>query len=205
MNSVNVREKLVEALRLDLVGPAEKLGDSAEVLPQAPSRWYLTGYLAPALEDAVAAIDPGAEHVSEAPCPACGASSSRTARPSRTNRKRRSASWRGRWGRRLRRAAKLDRRHGVRGRPTLLWESRPHEPEPTPEDTPMTPPIGRRASLAIFGGLALARHARSDAEAREPDLAARHVHENMGRLDVLVDKTPFVQPAERVRETDGEA
>ena len=47
MNSVAVREKLVEALRLDLVGPAENLGDPAEVLPQAPSRWYLTGFLAP--------------------------------------------------------------------------------------------------------------------------------------------------------------
>ena len=43
MNSVAVREKLVEALRLGLVGPAENLGDPAEVLPQAPSRWYLTG------------------------------------------------------------------------------------------------------------------------------------------------------------------
>src|SRR5689334_21132174 len=47
MNSVDVREKLVEALRLDLVGPAEGLGDPAEVLPQAPSRWYLTGFLVP--------------------------------------------------------------------------------------------------------------------------------------------------------------
>src|SRR5580658_3973765 len=47
MNSVEVREKLVDALRLDLVGPAESLGDPAEVLPQAPSRWYLTGLLVP--------------------------------------------------------------------------------------------------------------------------------------------------------------
>jgi hypothetical protein len=47
MNSVDVREKLVEALRLDLVGPSENLGDPAEVLPQAPSRWYLTGFLVP--------------------------------------------------------------------------------------------------------------------------------------------------------------
>jgi len=46
-SSVEVREKLVEALRLDLVGPAENLGDIAEVLPQSPSRWYLTGFLAP--------------------------------------------------------------------------------------------------------------------------------------------------------------
>ncbi len=47
MNSVDVREKLVDALRLDLVGPAENLGDPAEVLPQSPSRWYLTGFLVP--------------------------------------------------------------------------------------------------------------------------------------------------------------
>jgi hypothetical protein len=47
MNSVDVREKLVEALRLDLVGPSENLGDPSEVLPQAPSRWYLTGFLVP--------------------------------------------------------------------------------------------------------------------------------------------------------------
>jgi len=33
MNSVDVREKLVEALRLDLVGPSANLGDPAEVLP----------------------------------------------------------------------------------------------------------------------------------------------------------------------------
>ena len=47
INSVDVRGKLVEALRLDLVGPGENLGDPAEVLPQAPSRWYLTGFLVP--------------------------------------------------------------------------------------------------------------------------------------------------------------
>jgi hypothetical protein len=47
MNSVDVRKNLAEALRLDLVGPSENLGDPAEVLPQAPSRWYLTGFLVP--------------------------------------------------------------------------------------------------------------------------------------------------------------
>jgi hypothetical protein len=47
MSSVDVRGKLFEALRLDLVGPEENLGDPAEVLPQAPSRWYLTGFLVP--------------------------------------------------------------------------------------------------------------------------------------------------------------
>jgi hypothetical protein len=47
MNSVDVRRELVDALQLDLVGPSDTLGDPAEILPQAPSRWYLTGYLVP--------------------------------------------------------------------------------------------------------------------------------------------------------------
>ena len=45
--SVEVRSKLVDALRLDLVGPSDSLGDVKEVLPQSPSRWYLTGFLVP--------------------------------------------------------------------------------------------------------------------------------------------------------------
>ena len=47
-NSVSVRRYLCDALRIDLVGP--RPGDAAlqhERLPQAPSRWYLTGFLAP--------------------------------------------------------------------------------------------------------------------------------------------------------------
>jgi Helicase conserved C-terminal domain len=47
MTSAEVRSKLVESLRLDLVGPGVNLGDAQEVLPQAPSRWYLTGFLVP--------------------------------------------------------------------------------------------------------------------------------------------------------------
>src|SRR5262245_40269233 len=46
--SVAVRDELVDALVLDLVGPLtpdHHLRD--EVLPQAPSRWYLTGFLVP--------------------------------------------------------------------------------------------------------------------------------------------------------------
>jgi len=48
-DSAAVRRSLIEALRLDLIGP--RPGDAAlqrERLPQAPSRWYLTGFLAPA-------------------------------------------------------------------------------------------------------------------------------------------------------------
>ncbi len=37
----------MEALELDLVGPRGGLGDPNEVLPQSPSRWYLTGFLVP--------------------------------------------------------------------------------------------------------------------------------------------------------------
>ena len=47
-DSVSVRRYLCDALRLDLVGPRPE--DAAlrhERLPQAPSRWYLTGFLAP--------------------------------------------------------------------------------------------------------------------------------------------------------------
>ena len=45
----DVRKQLVEALRLDMVGPdpTRNLGRPDEVLPQAPSRWYLTGFLVP--------------------------------------------------------------------------------------------------------------------------------------------------------------
>jgi hypothetical protein len=47
MKSVEVRKQLIDALRLDLVGPDQGLGTPTEVLPQAPSRWYLTGFLVP--------------------------------------------------------------------------------------------------------------------------------------------------------------
>ena len=47
MTSAEVRSRLVDALRLDLVGPSDNLGDPSEALPQAPSRWYLTGFLVP--------------------------------------------------------------------------------------------------------------------------------------------------------------
>src|SRR2546428_3153777 len=47
MKSIDVRSRLVDALRLDLIGPSDTLGDAKEVLPQAPSRWYLSGFLVP--------------------------------------------------------------------------------------------------------------------------------------------------------------
>jgi hypothetical protein len=47
MTSVDVRQSLVEALKLDLVGPENGSDLEEEVLNQAPSRWYLTGFLVP--------------------------------------------------------------------------------------------------------------------------------------------------------------
>src|SRR5271157_2416443 len=37
----------MQALRLDLIGPENGTELGSEVLPQAPSRWYLTGFLVP--------------------------------------------------------------------------------------------------------------------------------------------------------------
>ncbi len=47
MNSIEVREQLIKTLRLDLVGPHQGLGNVGEILPEAPSRFYLTGFLVP--------------------------------------------------------------------------------------------------------------------------------------------------------------
>jgi hypothetical protein len=47
MRSVGVRSQLVDALRLDLIGPSDTLCESKELLPQSPSRWYLSGFLVP--------------------------------------------------------------------------------------------------------------------------------------------------------------
>ena len=46
-NSAEIRSRLVESLRLDLVGPAPEHGNADEILDQAPSRWYLSGFLVP--------------------------------------------------------------------------------------------------------------------------------------------------------------
>jgi hypothetical protein len=52
--SVDVRAGLIDAFRRDLVGPGLQDGDIAkERLKENPSRWYLTGFLAPA-EDPLA-------------------------------------------------------------------------------------------------------------------------------------------------------
>ena len=47
MTSPEARAKLVETLRLDLVGPWPGHAFEHELLPENPTRWYLTGYLVP--------------------------------------------------------------------------------------------------------------------------------------------------------------
>ena len=47
MTSPEIRTKLVEALKLDLVGPWPGHPFANELLPENPTRWYLTGYLVP--------------------------------------------------------------------------------------------------------------------------------------------------------------
>ena len=47
MKSTEIREVLINTLRLDLVGPQNGLGNPDEILDQAPSRFYLTGFLVP--------------------------------------------------------------------------------------------------------------------------------------------------------------
>src|SRR3954447_23794697 len=47
MTSAEVRQRLVDALILDLIGPIADPGRESERLEQPPSRWYLTGFLVP--------------------------------------------------------------------------------------------------------------------------------------------------------------
>src|SRR5215472_9698414 len=56
--------------------------------------------------------------------------------------------------------------------------------------------------LGRFGGLMLAPKAGGDPKAHEPDLTRRGINQNIGRLHVLVNQLPFVQPAECRCETD---
>ena len=58
MKSTDVRSQLIDALRLDLVGPMGSWGNPTETLPQAPSRWYLTGFLVPTEADESQRVDP---------------------------------------------------------------------------------------------------------------------------------------------------
>jgi hypothetical protein len=44
---INLRSSLLDSLQVDLIGPSGTLGDHRELLPQTPSRWYLTGFPVP--------------------------------------------------------------------------------------------------------------------------------------------------------------
>lgn len=82
MLPVDVRRGLVNALKLDLIGPDETLGSLDEVLDQSPSRFYLTGFLVPldaaptqrvdadGTEEVDAVSDSGAADEDQAPEPA---------------------------------------------------------------------------------------------------------------------------------------
>ncbi|MCY2990753.1 MAG: hypothetical protein NTY19_23170 [Planctomycetota bacterium] len=45
--SLDIRRTLVDTLRLDLVGPDNGDAFAQELLPESPTKWYLTGYLVP--------------------------------------------------------------------------------------------------------------------------------------------------------------
>ena len=78
MKPVEVRRELADALKLDLVGPSELLGSPAEVLPQAPSRWYLTGFLVPIDADQSQKVDEDSTDTVDAASDAGGADDAAT-------------------------------------------------------------------------------------------------------------------------------
>ncbi|WP_437879073.1 DISARM system helicase DrmA [Sorangium sp. So ce513] len=63
MDPVDVRDRLVDVLREDLIGPTEP----EEALQESPSRWYLTGFLVPFEGGEAARSDPEADDELEAP------------------------------------------------------------------------------------------------------------------------------------------
>jgi len=67
--------------------------------------------------------------------------------------------------------------------------------------------IGERAGdeFGRLGRLPFARQTRGDAEPGEPRLPVSAVHQDIGRLDVLVDEAALVRLAQRRGDADGEA
>ena len=73
LDAEQVRARLVDVLRRDLIGPGPEDVDIArERLKENPSRWYLTGYLAPAPETAGLAAAEAAEALEEEGDPVFG-------------------------------------------------------------------------------------------------------------------------------------
>jgi hypothetical protein len=70
MQPADVRHHLVQTLGLDLIGPDRDSELLNELLPQAPSRWYLTGFLVPIDADEAQKADEaaveGVDEVSDA-------------------------------------------------------------------------------------------------------------------------------------------
>ena len=86
MNSTQVRQELVEALRLDLVGPSNDHAFAHELLPQSPRRWYLTGFLVPSNADQEVKKSGDDEMSEEAPAKVNDADDTETSdQPPRTN------------------------------------------------------------------------------------------------------------------------
>ncbi|MGE3312881.1 MAG: DISARM system helicase DrmA [Limisphaerales bacterium] len=65
--ATEVRRQIVEALRIDLVGPANDHPFARELLPQSPRRWYLTGLLVPSQADQQVKSSGDDEMAEEAP------------------------------------------------------------------------------------------------------------------------------------------
>ncbi len=91
MSETDIRQRLVEALEADLVGPfvpdTHPQGGQ-EVLPIAPSRWYLTGFLAPQGgrkpdEDDEDSVDGGLAAGSDVPAEDAGSEEPENKRPVR--------------------------------------------------------------------------------------------------------------------------
>jgi len=60
-------------MQLDLIGPNRRLGDPHEILPQEPSRWYLTGFLTPMDADSDQKWDPASDDQLDQPAEPAGA------------------------------------------------------------------------------------------------------------------------------------
>jgi len=86
MNSTEIRCEIVEALRLDLVGPSNDHAFAHELLPQSPRRWYLTGFLVPNTAENTVKISGDDEMSEEAPAQVNDADDTETSeQPARVN------------------------------------------------------------------------------------------------------------------------
>jgi hypothetical protein len=64
MTSADVRQRLIDALELDLVGPPPSdQAHQMEILLQTPSKWYLTGFLVPAKVPHIERLDENEDEI----------------------------------------------------------------------------------------------------------------------------------------------